>query len=162
MLPSVHLRDSILLTQALEMRAEEHSGRTGVGGAWSIYPSHLSAHPRALLVRCHMDSSLTKAQGRGGSAVTAVGMKRGRRETASHRHPQPLAAPWSRRRPVGCGRTRGCPLLRKDTKLGPPASPKEGLTLAEPVWDRAAGVGWCLVLAFPLHLWVTSPLHVSH
>lgn len=32
MLPSVHLRDSILLTQALEMRAEEHSGRTGVGG----------------------------------------------------------------------------------------------------------------------------------
>lgn len=30
--PSLHLRDSVLLTQALQMRTEEPPGRMGVGG----------------------------------------------------------------------------------------------------------------------------------
>lgn len=104
-----------------------------------------TAHPGALPLRCHTNSSLTKARGRGGSADTAVGMNRGRREAASQRRPQP---------PMSLGAEGGLshvgehglpPQLRKDTKLGPLACPKEGLTLAEPVWGQTAGLGWYLV-----------------
>lgn len=68
-------------------------------------------------------------------------MKWERREAASQRHPQAPTARRSRKGPVRCGRTRGYPLLREGTQLRPLARPKEGLTLAEPIWSRAAGLG---------------------
>lgn len=107
-----------------------------IEGRGKASPSHLSAHPGTLPLKCHMKSASTEAQGRGGSVGTAVGTKQP--ETSS-----PLL-PWSRRGTVRCGRTRGCPLLGGGTKLGLLASPKEGLMSAEPGGGLAEGL-WGLL-----------------
>ena len=53
-------------------------------------------------------------------------MRQGRREAGGQGHPHLLAAPWRRRGPVRCGRTKSYPLMSGG------ASHKEGLTSAEP------------------------------
>lgn len=137
-LPSVPPRDSVLLAQDLQMRAEEHPGRTGVGGSEHL-PFHLSAHPGALPLRCHMNSALAEAQGREGSTATAVGKRREGGRQAARDIPNlwlPLGAEGGLSDVGGQG-PNPCRGKALSSGLLPAL---EGLTPAEPVWGKAAGL----------------------
>lgn len=124
------------------MRAGEHPGRRRKGGL--EHPPLPSVRPpRSPPSEMSHEFSIDKSPGRVGSAATAVGM---RHEVGKEEGSQP-----------GTSLTPGCPLeqkgacqMREDkglppaeggTKLRPLASPEKGLTLAEPVRSRAAGLG---------------------
>lgn len=111
-----------------------------------------------------MNSALTKAQGSCGSAATAVGTRRGRREGGrqpARDIPNP-GCPLEQERACQMWEDKRLPPMREGTQLRPLASTAEGLTLLEPVWGRAAGFGGCLVQKPGSAPHLVSPAFIGH